>query len=38
VDNKTDATIPFNLSKEGSKLTVKKVKGEVVFDETPARF
>lgn len=38
VDNQTDATTPFNLSKDGSKVTVKKEKGEVVFDETSARF
>lgn len=38
VDNQTDATTPFNLNKKGSKLTVKKVKDEIVFEETPARF
>ena len=38
VDNETDATTPFNLSKEGSKVTIKKSKGEIVFEETPARF
>ena len=36
VDNETDATTPFNLSKEGSKVLVKKTKDEVVFEETPA--
>ena len=38
VDNKTDATTPFSLSKNGSKVTVKRSKGEIVFEETPARF
>lgn len=38
VDNKTDATTPFNLSKEGSKVTIKKNKDEIVFEETPKRF
>jgi hypothetical protein len=38
VDNQTDATTPFNLNKKGGKLTVKKVKDEIVFEETPARF
>ena len=37
VDNDTDATTPFNLSKEGSKVIVKKTNDEVVFEETPAR-
>lgn len=37
VDNETDATTPFNLSKEGSKVIVKKTHDEVVFEETPAR-
>ena len=37
VDNETDATTPFNLSKEGSKIIVKKTNDEVVFEETPAR-
>ena len=36
VDNETDAATPFNLSKEGSKVLVKKTKDEVVFEETPA--
>ena len=38
VDNKTDTTTPFNLSKEGSKITIKKNKDEIVFEETPKRF
>ena len=37
VDNGTDATTPFNLSKEGSKIIVKKTNDEVFFEETPAR-
>ena len=37
VDNETDATTPFNLSKEGSKVFVKKTNDEVIFEETPAR-
>ena len=38
VDNKTDITIPFNLDKKGSKVVIKKQEGEIVFEETPARF
>ena len=38
VDNATDIMTPFNLSKEGSKVMVKKQKGEIVLEETPARF
>ena len=37
VDNASDAAIPFNLNKTGSKVMVKKQKGEVVFEETPSR-
>ena len=38
VDNKTDIATPFNLDKKGSKVLVKKQEGEIVFEETPARF
>ena len=38
VNNETDATTPFNLHKEGSKVTVKKTDNGIVFEETPARF
>ena len=38
VDNVTDAATPFNLDKKGSKVVVKKQEGEIVFEETPARF
>ena len=38
VDNKTDIAIPFNLDMKGSKVVVKKQEGEIVFEETPARF
>ena len=38
VDNATDAATPFNLDKKGSKVVVKKQEGEIVFEETPARF
>ena len=38
VDNATDTATPFNLSKEGSLVVVKRQKGEIVFEETPARF
>ena len=38
VDNKTDIATPFNLDKKGSKVVVKKQEGEIVFEETPARF
>ena len=38
VDNKTDIAIPFNLDKKGSKVVIKKQEGEIVFEETPARF
>ena len=35
VNNATDTTTPFNLSKEGGKIIVKKQKGEITIDETP---
>ena len=38
VDNRTDIAIPFNLDKKGSKVVIKKQEGEIVFEETPARF
>ena len=38
VNNETDTTTPFNLHKEGSKVTVKKTDNGIVFEETPARF
>ena len=38
VDNKTDIATPFNLDKKGSKVVIKKQEGEIVFEETPARF
>ena len=38
VDNTTDTAPPFNLDKKGSKVVVKKQEGEIVFEETPARF
>ena len=38
VDNASDAAIPFNLNKEGSRVLVKRQKGEIVFEEKPARF
>ena len=38
VDNATDTATPFNLDKKGSKVIVKKQEGEIVFEETPARF
>ena len=38
VDNTTDTATPFNLDKKGSKVVVKKQEGEIVFEETPARF
>ena len=38
VDNATDNMIPFNLDPKGSKVTVKKQEGEIVFEETPAVF
>lgn len=38
VDNATDTATPFNLSKEGSQIVVKKEKDGIVFEETPARF
>ena len=36
VDNLTDATTPYNLNKEGSKMVVKKSEGEIIFEETSA--
>ena len=38
VDNTTDIATPFSLDAKGSKVMVKKQKGEIVFDEMPARF
>ena len=38
VDNTTDTATLFNLGKKGSKVVVKKQEGEIVFEETPARF
>ena len=38
VDNVTDIATPFNLDKEGSKVVVKKQEGEIIVEETPARF
>ena len=38
VDNATDTAMPYNLNKKGSKVVVKKQEGEIVFEETPARF
>ena len=37
VDKQTDIATPFNLNKEGSKVTVKKQEGETVIEETPAQ-
>ncbi len=36
VDQLTDNSTPFNLHKDGGKVLVKKVNGEVVLEETPA--
>ena len=36
VDNQTDKATPFNLNKEGSKVVIKKIKGEIVIEETPS--
>ena len=36
VDNRTDNATPFNLSKEGGKVTVKKQANETIVEETPA--
>ena len=38
VDNSTDIATPFSLDAKGCKVMVKKQKGEIVFDEMPARF
>ena len=38
VDNQTDKATPFNLNKEGGKVLIKKVKDEVVIEETPSSF
>lgn len=37
VDNRTDNATPFNLSKEGGQVTVRKQAGEIIIEETPAR-
>ena len=38
VNKETDNATPFNLDPKGSKVMVKKQEGEIVFEETPARF
>ena len=38
VNKATDNATPFNLDPKGSKIMVKKQEGEIVFEETPARF
>ena len=38
VDKQTDAVTPFNLSKEGGKIVVKKEGSEIMVEETPSRF
>ena len=38
VNNKTDIVQPFNLSKKGSRIILRKKEGEVVFEETPRGF
>ena len=38
VDKQTDAVTPFNLSKEGSQIAVKKEGNEIIVKETPSRF
>ena len=38
VNNQTDTTTPFNLSKEGSTVNIQKKEGEIIIEETPARF
>ena len=38
VNNKTDGLQIFSLNKKGSKVILRKEKGEVVFEETPRGF
>ena len=38
VDKQTDIVTPFNLSKEGGKIIIKKERGESIVEETPSRF
>lgn len=38
VDNATDKGTPFNLSKDGGKVIIKKKDGEAIIEETPSRF
>ena len=38
VNKETDNATPFNLDPKGSKVKVRKQEGEIVFEETPARF
>ena len=38
VDKQTDAVTPFNLSKDGSPIAVKKDGNEIIVEETPSRF
>ena len=38
VNKATDNATPFNLSPKGSKIMLKKQEGEIVIEDTPARF
>jgi len=37
VDNATDTMTPFSLGKKGSKVSVKKQNGKIIFEETSIR-
>ena len=38
VDKQTDIVTPFNLTKEGRKVIIKKEGSEIIVEETPSRF
>lgn len=38
VDKQTDIVTPFNLSKEGGKVIIKKEGSKIMIEETPSRF
>ena len=38
VDKQTDIVTPFNLSKEGGKVIIKKEGSKIMMEETPSRF
>ena len=37
VEGRTDNTTPFNLSKDGGKVSIRKSEGKILIEETPIR-